>query len=70
MASVSVRGVDVFVVQPACPRLTKIVELLVMIDAFRRALASRINAMYLTMDMVVRIARRARDPITAKLVSI
>ncbi len=41
----SVRGVDVFVVQPTCPPVNEnLMELLIMIDAFRRASASRINA--------------------------
>jgi ribose-phosphate pyrophosphokinase len=67
----SVRGVDVFVVQPTCsPVNDNLMELLVMIDAFRRASASRINAVipyygYARQDR----KSRARDPITAKLVS-
>jgi ribose-phosphate pyrophosphokinase len=41
----SVRGVDVYVVQPTCPNVDEnLMELLVMIDAFRRASAARINA--------------------------
>ena len=68
---VCVRGVDVFVVQPTCfPVNENLMELLVMIDAFRRASASRINAVipyygYARQDR----KSRARDPITAKLVS-
>ncbi|HAA10088.1 MAG TPA: ribose-phosphate pyrophosphokinase, partial [Syntrophomonas sp.] len=64
-------GVDVFVVQPTCPPVNEnLMELLVMIDAFRRASASRINAVipyygYGRQDR----KSRARDPITAKLVS-
>ena len=67
----SVRGVDVFVVQPTCsPGNENLMELLVMIDAFRRASASRINAVipyygYARQDR----KSRARDPITAKLVA-
>lgn len=67
----SVRGVDVFVVQPTCtPVNENLMELLIMIDAFRRASASRINAVipyygYARQDRKT----RARDPITAKLVS-
>jgi len=67
----SVRGVDVFVVQPTCsPGNENLMELLIMIDAFRRASASRINAVipyygYARQDR----KSRARDPITAKLVS-
>jgi len=67
----SVRGVDVFVVQPTCaPVNDNLMELLIMIDAFRRASAARINAVipyygYARQDRKT----RARDPITAKLVS-
>lgn len=67
----SVRGVDVFVVQPTCaPVNENLMELLIMIDAFRRASATRINAVipyygYARQDRKT----RARDPITAKLVS-
>jgi ribose-phosphate pyrophosphokinase len=67
----SVRGVDVFVVQPTCgPVNETLMELLIMIDAFRRASAARINAVipyygYARQDRKT----RARDPITAKLVS-
>lgn len=67
----SVRGVDVFVVQPTCnPVNENLMELLIMIDAFRRASAARINAVipyygYARQDRKT----RARDPITAKLVS-
>lgn len=67
----SVRGVDVFVVQPTCsPGNENLMELLVMIDAFRRASASRINAVipyygYARQDR----KSRARDPITAKLIA-
>ncbi|HEX3010543.1 MAG TPA: ribose-phosphate pyrophosphokinase [Syntrophomonadaceae bacterium] len=67
----SVRGVDVFVVQPTCfPSNDNLMELLIMIDAVRRASASRINAVipyygYARQDR----KSRARDPITAKLVS-
>lgn len=67
----SVRGVDVFVVQPTCtPVNENLMELLIMIDAFRRASASRINAVipyygYARQDR----KSRARDPITAKLTS-
>lgn len=67
----TVRGVDVFVVQPTCTPVNEhLMELLIMIDAFRRASASRINAVipyygYARQDR----KSRARDPITAKLVS-
>ncbi len=67
----SVRGVDVFAVQPTCtPGNENLMELLIMMDAFRRASAGRINAVipyfgYGRQDRKT----RARDPITAKLVS-
>ncbi|NLG32222.1 MAG: ribose-phosphate pyrophosphokinase [Syntrophomonadaceae bacterium] len=67
----SVRGVDVFVVQPTCtPVNENLMEILILIDAFRRASAARINAVipyygYGRQDR----KSRARDPITAKLVS-
>lgn len=67
----SVRGADVFVIQPTCsPVNDNLMELLIMMDAFRRASASRINAVipyfgYARQDRKT----RARDPITAKLVS-
>lgn len=67
----SVRGVDVFVIQPTCaPGNENLMELLIMIDALKRASASRINAVipyfaYARQDR----KSRARDPITAKLVS-
>jgi len=67
----SVRGADVFVVQPTCPPVDEnLMELLVMIDAVRRASARRITAVlpyygYARQDRKT----RARDPITAKLVA-
>lgn len=67
----SVRGVDVFVIQPTCsPSNENLMELLIMIDAFRRASAGRINAVipYFGYGRQDRKSR-ARDPITAKLVS-
>lgn len=67
----SVRGGDVFVVQPTCPPVNEnLMELLIMIDALKRASAARINAVipyygYARQDR----KPRARDPITAKLVA-
>jgi ribose-phosphate pyrophosphokinase len=41
----NVRGRDVFIVQPTCPPVnTNIVELLILIDAFKRASAKRVTA--------------------------
>lgn len=67
----TVRGSDVFVVQPTCnPVNDNIMELLIMIDAFKRASAGRITAVipyfgYARQDR----KSKARDPISAKLVA-
>lgn len=67
----SVRGADVFVVQPTCnPVNDNLMELLIMIDALRRASARRITAVipyygYARQDRKA----RGRDPITAKLIA-
>ena len=67
----TVRGSDVFVVQSTCkPVNDNLMELLVMIDALRRASAGRITAVipyfgYARQDRKA----KARDPITAKLVA-
>lgn len=67
----SVRGADVFVVQSTCqPVNDALMELLIMIDAFRRASARRITAVvpfygYARQDRKT----RGREPITAKLVA-
>lgn len=65
----SVRGSDVFVIQSTCqPVNNNIMELLIMIDAFKRASAGRITAVipyfgYARQDRKA----KARDPISAKL---
>src|SRR6266436_9613476 len=67
----NVRGTDVFVVQPTCPPVNdNLMELLVMIDAFKRASAERITAVlpyygYARQDRKV----QGRVPISAKLVA-
>ncbi|MBU5486281.1 ribose-phosphate pyrophosphokinase [Clostridium sp. MSJ-11] len=67
----TVRGVDVFIIQPTNePVNDNLMELLIMIDAFRRASAGRITAVmpyygYARQDRKA----KARDPITAKLVA-
>src|SRR5437870_6727499 len=67
----SVRGTDVFVVQPTCPPVNdNLMELLIMIDALKRASADRITAVlpyygYARQDRKV----QPRVPITAKLVA-
>lgn len=67
----SVRGEDVFVIQPTCPPVNEnMVELLVIVDALRRASADRITAVlpyfgYARQDRKM----RPREPISAKLVA-
>ena len=67
----TVRGADVFVVQSTCaPVNDNLMELLIMIDAFKRASAGRITAVipyygYARQDRKA----KARDPISAKLVA-
>jgi ribose-phosphate pyrophosphokinase len=67
----NVRGADVFAIQPTSPPVAEnIMELLIMIDAFKRASASRITAVipyygYARQDR----KDRPRVPISAKLVA-
>ena len=67
----TVRGVDVFIVQStSSPVNNNLMELLIMIDAFKRASAGRITAVipyygYARQDRKA----KSRDPITAKLVA-
>jgi len=67
----NVRGADVFVIQPTCPPVNdNLMELLVMVDALKRASAQRITAVlpyygYARQDRKV----QPRVPITAKLVA-
>jgi len=68
----NVRGGDVFVVQPVCaPTNDNLMDLLVMVDAMRRASADRITAVipYYGYARQDRRVRSARVPITAKLVA-
>ncbi|HHW48225.1 MAG TPA: ribose-phosphate diphosphokinase [Clostridiaceae bacterium] len=66
-----VRGCDVFIIQSTCPPVNdNLVELLIMIDALKRASAGRITAVipyygYGRQDR----KSKARDPISAKLVA-
>ena len=67
----SVRGVDAFIIQSNCSPVNRhLMEMLIMIDAFKRASAGRITAVipyygYARQDRKA----KARDPITAKLVA-
>src|SRR5450755_4313006 len=67
----NIRGRDVFIVQPTCPPTNEhLMELLIMVDAARRASADRITAVipffgYARQDR----KDRPRVPITAKLVA-
>lgn len=67
----SVRGEDVFIIQSTCPPANEyLMELLIMIDALRRASAGRITAVipyygYARQDRKT----QPREPITAKLVA-
>ncbi len=67
----NVRGVDTYVVQPTCsPVNDKVMELLIMVDALRRASAGSITAVmpyygYARQDRKV----APRTPITAKLIA-
>src|SRR4051812_47594348 len=66
-----VRGRDIFLVQPTCPPVNEnLMELLVMLDAFKRASAARITAV-LPYYGYARQDRKdvGRVPITAKLVA-
>jgi len=67
----SVRGMDVFVVQPTCSPVNEhVMELLIILDALRRASARRITCVmpyygYARQDKKI----KPREPVTAKLVA-
>ena len=66
----NVRGQDVFVIQPTCaPSAENLMELLVLIDALKRASASKVTAVvpYFGYARQDRRPRSARVPITAKV---
>ena len=71
MVDESARGNDVFILQPTCaPANDTLMELLIMLDAFRRASARRIAVVmpyfgYARQDKKV----KPREPITARLVA-
>lgn len=67
----SIRGADVYVIQPTCPDVNdNLMELLIIMDALKRSSPSRITAVipyfgYARQDKKI----KPREPITAKLVS-
>src|SRR5712692_2140961 len=67
----NVRGADVFVIQPTCPPVNdNLMELLIMLDAFKRSSARRVTAVlpyygYARQDR----KDKPRVPITSKLVA-
>ena len=68
----NVRGCDIFIIQSTCaPTNDNLMELIVMIDAMRRASAGRITAVvpYFGYARQDRRLRSARVPITAKVVA-
>jgi ribose-phosphate pyrophosphokinase len=66
-----VRGADVFVIQPTCPPVAEnLMELLIILDALKRASAKRVTAVvpyygYARQEKKI----KPREPITAKLVA-
>jgi len=67
----NVRGSDVFIVQPTCrPVNENLIELLIMLDAFKRSSASRVTAVLPYYGYARQDKKDApRVPITAKLVA-
>ncbi len=68
----NIRGRETFIIQPTCPPAAEnLMELLVMVDAARRASADRITAVvpYFGFARQDRRPRSSRVPITAKLVA-
>jgi len=67
----SARGCDVFIIQPTCaPANDNIMELLIMLDAFRRASARRVTVVlsyygYARQDKKI----KPREPVTARLIA-
>ncbi|MFZ5654893.1 MAG: ribose-phosphate pyrophosphokinase [Pseudomonadota bacterium] len=68
----NVRGRDVFIIQPTCaPTHKNLMELVLMVDALRRASASRVTAVlpYFGYGRQDRRVRSARVPISARVVA-
>lgn len=67
----NVRGADVFIVQPTCPPVDEnVVELLIMLDAFRRSSADRVTAVIPYYGYARKDRKdRPRVPISAKVMA-
>src|SRR4030081_3333572 len=67
----NIRGRDVFIIQPTCPPTNQhLMELLIMVDAARRASAARITAVIPFFSYARQDRKdKPRVPITAKLVA-
>jgi ribose-phosphate pyrophosphokinase len=71
MIEESARGAEVFIIQPTCcPTNDNLMELFIMLDAFRRASASRVTVVmpyygYARQDKKI----KPREPITARMVA-
>ena len=66
----NIRGCDIYLIQPTCaPTADNFVELLVLVDALKRASASRVTAVipYFGYSRQDRRPRSSRVPITAKV---
>ena len=59
----SIRGADIFIIQSTMPPADNLFELLLMIDAARRASAYKINAVIPYFDMQDKIKGKPRVPI-------
>jgi ribose-phosphate pyrophosphokinase len=67
----NVRGADVFIIQPTCPSVdSNVMELLIMLDAFRRSSADRITAVIPYYGYGRKDRKdKPRVPISAKLIA-
>ncbi len=67
----SVRGADVFLIQPTCPPVSEnLIQLFIILDALRRASAGRITAVIPYYGYARKEKKtQARDPISAKLMA-
>ena len=66
----SIRGDHVYIIQATnAPVNDHLMELLILIDALKRASAKQLMLFCLTMVMLAKTAQRNQEPITAKLVA-